>query len=188
MIEQYEYPVSRDGGGINFENLRDNMGFLVSESGRIIQLEISNSEIYLEDGGFSMQATLGDNFLSFFVYTKNIQTGKKHPDFFAAKFVGLAVNYFESKGSPIEKVRDVWPRWSDNYTMFMEEFKKSQDKVRAAKATWSNKVYGDLGFRLDEERIIINEYPNYPTADIVVAYFDRINLYDRKDQRRVEKI
>ncbi len=183
MIEQHEYPVNRNGVGINFENLRDNKGALISASGRIIHSEISDNEIYLEDGGYSMQATLGDDFLSFYIYTKNIQTGKKHPDFFAAKFVGLAVNHFESKGLPIEKVRDVWPRWSDNYTMFMEEFENSQDKVEAAKSTWSSKVYEDLGFKLNEERIIINHYPNYPTADIIVAYFDRINLYGREDQR-----
>lgn len=81
----------------------------------------------------------------------------RHPDMYAGKFVGSALDYFESCGNNISVCKSVWlPPGSDNYDIFMKAFQKTGDKLQAAKATIDAGILAKYGFHnIDEEGILM---------------------------------
>ena len=113
------------------------------------------------DGQLVLEAGLNlseDNTLTFKIITKSKILKRRDPDFFAAQFMKIAIDYFERiRGNEVKRVKGIWEPWSDNYKDFFKSYnKEGRDKeyqqkgqrtlLEAARNTWTARILAGLGF------------------------------------------
>ncbi len=135
-------------------------------SGNVVVSEISENKISLTDqtseNKFKLVATVDkDNVLLFDLRTreKNADGEVVHPDLFAAKFLGYALEYFKANGKEITKAKSIWKPWSVNYKTYMR-LSKTSDAKEAASKTWAGQTFGFYGFSVDKvlDRLIVGKF------------------------------
>ncbi len=187
--ETAKYPYQPGEKGVPFEELLERVGngeskgAFVGGSGRALDYSITEDSIKITDEHdlqYEMEATCRDGVAEFTLFTNvvppdagNSEARVRHPDMFAAKFVSFALQYFKSKDMDVKACKDLWyPPDSDNLDTFKEIYGKTHDKVQAAKATWSAKVFAQNGYtEINEEDIQIDTLLNSDHA--VTANFSR---------------
>lgn len=128
--------------------------------------------------------------LGFNLKTKTKHLRRRHPDFFAGKFIEFAIKYFEQiRGHNIENVKGDWRMSSDNFKAFFMTYDKDgkdrkyfqkdyQVAIDAAKSTWTGRILSNLGFteiddvdlRLYEEgAITIDGYQFYSRVEAIFS-------------------
>lgn len=136
---------------------------------------ISVSDITYPDRG--MSAYLLNGLASFSLQTRSMLTDERedepnpHPDMFAAKFVKFALDYFGSTGEVVNVCKAEWNNPSLNWDTFVAELQEDGDKVRAAKQTWTGKLFTALGFSQIEAEDIT--FKNSGTRLIIYVMFHR---------------
>jgi hypothetical protein len=169
-MERLIYPYKLGKVGIPFEELfrlsrngREE-GVVVSGSGRKLAYEIKNTTLSVRDLEFpdrQLSAKVEGGIATFASQTRvTIQSNKnnslrtRHPDMFAGKFTGIALQYFGDTGININTCKGIWQYWSDNFISFNRVFGQSGDKVKAAKSTWSGQTFIKNGFSEISEKDI----------------------------------
>lgn len=187
--EMAGYPYQPGEKGIPFYELLEragkgeSAGSFVSGSGRTLDYLITEDSLKIADGHnlqYEMEATCRDGVAEFTLFTnvvlpdaRNVEARVRHPDMFAAKFVSFALHYFKSKGIDVRVCEDLWyPPDSDNLDAFKEVYGRTKDKVQAAKATWSAKVFAKFGYTEINENGIQVE-PLLQSGYAVTAIFSR---------------
>lgn len=188
-MERINYPFEPGNIGIHFEEVFKNYtqgkirGIITSGSGASINYKVAKDELYVEDFAFAdrfMHARAEGEVAKFSLQTKTspldviITRGfpwQRHPDMFAKKFVGVALEYFKSNGIEITICKAVWYLNSDNHKAYTQELAIDNDKVRAAKATPSGQIFVSYGYnRINLEDISDSNLFNRHT---VRAFFHR---------------
>jgi len=179
-MERIKYPYEPGKFGIPFEKIdqlykeRRKKGKILSGSGRILICKIDKHSFGIYDSKLqerTMSAAVDDGIITFNLQTKNSDRDmrqefpwERHPDMFAKKFVGMALQYFGDKRIEIDTCRGSWGFLSENLRAYRRELKKSGDKVKAAKSTWSGQTFMGYGFTQIEEKDI-EEKENYIQVD-----------------------
>jgi hypothetical protein len=188
-MERIKYPYEPGKFGIPFEKIdqfykeKRKKGKILSGSGRTLVCEIYKNSFGICDSKFqerTMSALVNDGVVTFDLRTKKSDRDmrqkfpwERHPDMFAKKFVGMALQYFGDKGIEINTCRGSWGSFSDNLRAYNHELKKSGDKVKAAKSTWSGQAFIEYGFtQIEEKDIEENEY--YIQADFHRGHASRV--------------
>lgn len=171
------YPYVPGKYGIPFGDLIDQFkaqglhyGIFKSGSGTKIEFKYFDNSIAVADLAHpdrGMQAEVLNGVASFNLQTRGMVKDKlkdelnPHPDMFAAKFVRFALEYFETIGEEVEMCKGEWHFPSDNWMTFMAELLTHENRVKAAKATWSGKLFRSLGFsRLRKSDISLENTAN----------------------------
>lgn len=200
-ISSYPYEAGRCGIPFDevFSNISSGMntGEIYGGSRRILSYGLSQGNILLtldihdlKDPYYAMVGVLDtqQKILGFALNTKvksqDLQFGlgrTRHPDMFANKFIGIALSYFDSIGYAIHCCRAYWineEKTSDavNYYSFMRAFKRTGNKIEAARQTWTGRVLAEYGFHVStEEDIQFSQDPTgseaYPDENEVYVYF-----------------
>lgn len=71
---------------------------------------------------------------------------QKHPDMHAKAFITTSLALFSYLGHPVTQCKCSWSDWSDNYAQFEQSYNKTNDPKQAALATWSGKIFSQLGY------------------------------------------
>lgn len=187
QVEKLSYPYVPGEYGIPFGDLIDQFkttgkhyGIVTVGSGAEIEFKLFSDLIAVADLAHPdrvMQAELTNRVAFFTLQTRSMLTDDlqsapdPHPDMFAARFVKFALEYFESMGEEIDICRGEWHYPGDNWRTFMAELLAQENAVKAAKATWSGKLFASLGFsRLRKSDVSLNNTGNNIK---VVALFRR---------------
>lgn len=102
------------------------------------------------------------------LYPRLYHKGERHPDLYAAKFIAMALAYFERKRMAINGFFASWEKGGTNYEEFMQAHKKEgRNKIEAAAQTWSARTMARHGFTV-VERVAISE-----DGEKVVALFSK---------------
>lgn len=161
-MERLVYPYEPGRAGIPFEEIfnfsrnGEKEGIVTGGSGRRLQYRIEDSLISIFDTKFGdrqMYARVEKRKARFGLTTKISQMDynkefpwTKHPDMFAKKFVGFALQYFRDMKIPVDICCGIWAPQSDNYKSYIKELEQSGDQVRAAMNTWSGQVFIGYGY------------------------------------------
>ena len=154
MLTEADYPFIEGQKGINpilLQPTKDPIT-IFSASGKPLVFRMDERQVYLaeEDGrNFRLDAQVTAGTLAFDLKTKiTISPGQveRHQDLFAARFVNFALRHFQSFGVLINSVESVWKQDSVNYEDYTNAITAGQDKVTAAKNTWSGRTLGKHGF------------------------------------------
>lgn len=165
MVEQEEYPYVKGSHGIPFSVLKETGGkeVIISGSGKILLCTASSDLLEVsdfDDKNLYLQAHLStDGLLTMALRTHSaVNPEEKHPDMFASRFIELIFRYFANRGREIECFLAQWGTNSDNYSQFMDVFQRSNDKVLAAKSTWSGEIIAKHGLtEIRPEDILVSE-------------------------------
>lgn len=176
QAEKLFYPYIPGEYGIPFSDLidefkfkRKRFGFIHGGSGAEMEFKFNGGLISVRDIAHpdrGMLARLAYGVASFNIQTRKLPTDRwenepdLHPDMFAAKFVSLALEYFQNEGEEVTACEGLWAKGSVNRETFLKELRIHGDHVMAARATWSGKLFSSLGFSRIER------------SDIEVAYSD----------------
>lgn len=190
------YPYEEGQFGIPFVEIfsRINNGKngdeIVGGSGRRLCYRLSrgrrllNFQVFdLDDLYYALESTLdmSDSVIGFSLNTKikpsDIQFGigqTRHPDLFARKFIGVALEFFENLGYRINCCKAYWvneemEEYADNYHSFMNAFRRTGNKAESARLTWTGRALAEYGFTAitDDDVHIIQD----PNDNEVYAYF-----------------
>ena len=163
------YPFSPGTSGIDFNQISNHdirnvqTGYIVAGSGNNLYYKTASNFVYVYDmyegQPVRMKASTSlDGKVAFDIRTKDFKTVSKHPDMYAAQFIGFAFEYFINSGITPKGGRTTWQQGtSDNYQMFVDEYDKSKDKIKAAKSTWTGKVLKNFGFLPEKDSVEITE-------------------------------
>ena len=80
-----------------------------------------DSSISITDHGdetFVMGAAVDEGVAEFVLITRRLNDRQRHPDMFAAEFVGFALMYLEEMRKHVTSIVDIWEQPSDNYKQF----------------------------------------------------------------------
>lgn len=180
MLETINYPYIPGHYGIPLSKLPEKpstivAGGILSGSGRTLEYVISKDRLGIRDiknPKFHLFAKVEDSALSLDLRTKDktFWGGTfRHPDLFASSFVGYAIIHFEKNGVTPTHFIGSWQESSDNYNLFVAEYRKSFDTVQAARATWSAKVLGRYRFLyISEEDITIKSNDEYALIQAII--------------------
>ncbi len=151
-----------------------------SASGRILNAQVGQNYLYLKDADrandrYCLEAYVDrQRLLRFTLFTRlepkpgGIQA-PVHPDFFAGKFVGVALAHMQRFGN-IDAIVSEWGEKSVGYAAFMQAYEKTGDKIGSAKKTWSWKTFSAHGFSAIRS-IQIDQDPHWP--NLVTTTFTR---------------
>lgn len=179
MLEQGNYPYIPGKGGIRLDQVvvKDEQvhGLIKGGSGRSIQYTSSKHMLEFNDPNYEarMTAYVGLGTLRMALQTRNPalfrESRGRHPDFFAGKFIDVALRYFETRSIPITQFKAEWYQKSDNYFQFMVGITIfGEDPIVAAGNTWTGVALGKHGFHLS--------HPNE-------VYFAEKDAYSRQNRR-----
>jgi hypothetical protein len=164
MERQPKYPYEPGKFGIPFEKIFENFrngqqtGTVISGSGREIEFRISKTSLSVCDSEFTDRGILAmvDNqdILTFWIQTEISKLDwsvkkipwNKHPDMFAKDLIYAALQHFENTNTRTDICRCIWRYFSTNHQTYREEFKRSGDRVKAAKSTWAGQRLIECGF------------------------------------------
>ncbi len=139
----------------DFEKKGLHCGIVKGESGAELELEAFENSLKVVDKSNpdrGMEAIVTNGVFSFSVQTRRRITDEcawgdtPHPDMFAARFVRFAIAYFGENGEEVTICQGEWGPYSDNWLVFNDEYGRHGNKARAAKATWSGKLFASMGF------------------------------------------
>lgn len=130
---------------------------IISASGAELTCRISPREILISDQSVDYWMWAGItriDKISFDVFTRDRTLLDNpmcvHPDFFANKFIGSAIDHL-IKATDITGCLGKWYGGRRNYIEFMQNYEESGDKVKAAQTTWSGRTFTQYGFGLVSE-------------------------------------
>lgn len=159
MKTEIDYPF--EGGGIRMEEIlskgeRDVVrGTTTGGSGNELYYTVTPDLIYFADSSdgrdkkywMGAHVDIDGNFM-FDVVTR--RDAEPHPDFFARRFVGVALQQLETRlsqaGRSIETCRGRWEPTSINYGQFFENYRATKSRRQAALSTWTGQVFSGYGF------------------------------------------
>lgn len=186
---ELDYP--KTGAGIDFQPLLADVPtnptgieskVILSASGRSLNTRVGQNLLYVKDADRTNQDYLMEAFvdrnriLRFMLFTRlapklgGIQT-PVHPDFFAGKFVGVALSHLQRFGR-IDSIVSEWGEKSVGYRSFMEAYEMTDDKIGSAKKTWSWKTFSEHGF-CTIKRVVVDLDPLWGKS--VTTTFTRPN-------------
>ena len=158
------YPYIPGDRGIPFDALftraqsGERSGTFISGSNRKLDYLVMEDNISIADPEgeiYIMAALVQEGVASFAMHTKNPENpDERHRDMYAAKFVGIALDYFKSRGHNIQHCIDSWQPGTDTHKDFFDEYGKTGDKVSAAKSNWAGRTYMSNGFTEINESVI----------------------------------
>jgi hypothetical protein len=163
-MEKLNYPYEPGVRGINFEQIFNNFqnkefaGQILGCSGERLSYAIDQEYILVRDiryPGRVMDAIVVGGMACFNLKTKKSQLDKtsnyfpwdRHPDMFARQFVSLALAHFERNKQNVVACKGNWETGSDNLAIYLNEYEKYGDSVRAARATPAGKIFIANGFQ-----------------------------------------
>jgi hypothetical protein len=131
-------------------------GRVISASGRLLDFQVGQAYLHLKDtekanSGYFMEAFLDRHGVLRFSLTTRRQPGVPnqqfavHPDFYAGKFAGVALQHFGTFRA-IEAITSEWCKKSVSFPRFMDTFERTGDKITAAQNTWAWETYSKYGF------------------------------------------
>lgn len=173
-IEQAGYPYIEGSHGIPFDKavLSRKRNDLIGGSGRVLNCYIDPQEILVtdaEDVRLMLVSLLSPNGeLRLGLHSRLKDGSAKHPDLFAARFVDFTIRNFELLGGNIRFLVGAWEPGSDNYRQFFDHLNSSQDRVAAARSTWTGQIAERHGFSLTDESSI-----SWNPSDTVIVRFQR---------------
>ncbi len=129
---------------------------ILSASGRPLDIRIGQNYLNVRDADkandrYALEAFVdrhGKLRFSLFTRIKPKPCGIQapvHPDFFAGKFVGVALAHL-TRFRDIDAIVSEWGKRSIGYQAFMSSFEETGDKIQAAQATWSWRTFSRHGF------------------------------------------
>ncbi|OGH16456.1 MAG: hypothetical protein A3C30_04675 [Candidatus Levybacteria bacterium RIFCSPHIGHO2_02_FULL_40_18] len=185
-VEMVTYPFVAGEKGIPFAQLLElslggkKSGEFTAESGRRMEYLFDDSSISITDHGdetFVMGAAVDEGVAEFVLITRRLNDRQRHPDMFAAEFVGFALMYLEEMRKHVTSIVDIWEQPSDNYKQFFQTYNISHDIVGAARSTWPGRTYARFGFvNIEEADVILPQDPMGP----VWATFSKPTLVQGK--------
>lgn len=97
-----------------------------------------------------------------------------HPDFYAGRFVGFALNYFTQYNQTPTTIRG---RWSPEnlphvWGEYQDALRTTDSKVEAASQTWSGRTFAKHGY------FLFREFDVQEVGDRVETYFKKEQPYD----------
>src|SRR3972149_6335709 len=101
--------------------------------------------------------------------------GIPHPDFFAKAFVGAALGHFQTRlersGQTITECEARWEPRGVNFEKFLEAYRATRSKRKAALSTWTGQVYARYGFgRIrDADVLLMRSNNGYPRGGIYLV-------------------
>jgi len=188
-MERINYPFRPGSEGIPFKTVFDNYvhkindGEIIGGSGANLSYAIERGLLYVEDSVFGdrfMHAYVEDGFAQFNIRTKTspLDTIRhefpwpRHPDMFAKKFIGVALEHFKNDGIEIIGCIGVWEPNSDNHAIYTRELAVDGNRLRAAKATASAKMFAAHGFnKITSNEIKHVPFPHESNKYSVIVYF-----------------
>ena len=175
QTERASYPYIEGETGIPFDQIIEpyktkgkQLGHIRSGSGATLEYTIGSGLITVRDVGYPdrfMSAKVESGIATFNVQTRRSELDKlddnpegAHPDMFAAKFVAFTLQQFHGNNIDVVACQGTWVPGSSNRELFMRSLDEHGDLVRAAKETWSGRLFVSLGFtELKEEDIAVAE-------------------------------
>ncbi len=149
-----------------------------SPSKHELQITFSPVEVSIKDikdDYFYMLATNTAGILELSLITK--KGNLRHPDMKARQFIAFCLNHFSTTAFPIKAFRGIWYGENNvNYKKFRQIYELTDNKVVAAKYTWSGKTFISFGFTeiSDGDVEIKNGYPKLDIqGEVVLALFSK---------------
>lgn len=173
-MDQKDYPNEPGVGGIDFSNLKT--GEIISASGARIQAEVGYGFISLKDKDKELTAEVDDDGnLKLRAFTKDRETGIKHPDLYATKFIELALSHFEKQGIRITAFKDRWNEDTDNFEKFHDVLNRTGSKIEAALSNLPMPLIKRGFTDISDEDILVGNYkaPDSQQPSFVVATFQK---------------
>jgi len=187
QTERVSYPYVEDERGIPFDQIIDSyrsrgehFGDVKGGSGADLIYSIGKDFLIVEDSEFPdrhLWASVIEGTAIFYAQTRSSALDEYinspegvHPDMFASRFIAFSFQYFRENNIEIEACKGVWLPGSSNQDVFMREFEINGDAVKAAKETWSGKLFTSFGFteiREEDINFIVSE----EAAEGVVVLF-----------------
>lgn len=183
MVEaETDYPYIEGEKGISFEVIIERFrtkgkctGVVRGGSGSELEYTVGSDALSIRDIGYP------DRFMSMRVENKivnfNIRTRTSpldtyednpqgvHPDMFAKKFVVFTLGYLSDNNVYITGCKATWVPNSVNRQIFHDEMLVHGDPIKATKATWTGKLFTELGFsEVRSSEMGTEETPNRETA------------------------
>lgn len=161
-------------GGIplNFDEISKSPGGEVEVegvSGQRIKVRVKDNNIHIlslrNEASFNAEIKTGEDgkyYLSFAIFTKEPETNKPNPDFYAGRLADAAIDYFGKKHE-IAGILIEWQPGSDNYEkyfqlkkQFLAEEPEEQAKQKAALGTWEGsriaQPHGFIRVEIEEQK------------------------------------
>lgn len=151
-----------------------------SPTGKHIECFVTPYRIHVfdqEETYYELKAFINHGIAEFTFSTRRINGDLRlaaHPDFYAGKFVGFALDYFTQQKQEPTTIRGRWSAetlaqvWGE----YMDARRTTDSKVAAASQTWSGKTYAAHGYFLFREADVQEE------GSLVEAYFRKEQPYD----------
>ncbi len=174
MVEQAGYPYVEGSHGIPFFQMEEGEGLKINGgSGAILCYDVLPDELQVTDGdvrsSFFLNAKVEDGVLDLSLFTRrNDDNVSQHfPDFFASRFIDVALTHFNNTDAMINYFQAHWSR-GVNYETFNNVLAKTNDPRMAVRETWTYKEMSKRGFVLCRGFDAINI-----TNDLVTVLFER---------------
>lgn len=150
-IEQCNYPYESASHGIDFTSMPDDDFLYIFEggSGAVLSASIAPSMLMLNDeerGGSLVAIADPANRAFNLALSTRLKDGSRHPDLFAAKFIGVALHHFARNGFRPDCLEAEWTPGGDNYNTFKDGMQTHRDKRDAVLATWTARIIAQYGF------------------------------------------
>ncbi|MBI2031583.1 MAG: hypothetical protein HYT08_03110 [Candidatus Levybacteria bacterium] len=187
MVEvEGNYPYIEGKKGISLEAIIERYrtkgkctGVIRGGSGSELQYTVGSDMLSVRDVGYP------DRFMSVQVVSEivnfNIRTRTSpldvyednpqdvHPDMYAKKFIVFALTYLSDNNIFISGCKGTWAPNSINLQIFQDEMSVHGDPVRAAKETWTGKLFAELGYsEIKLEEIGAEETPDGELATTAI--------------------
>lgn len=130
-------------------------GDILGGSGRELEWNLDNSSGFVcfsiideRNSHYQLSAVVSERpgQARFILFTKTKGSGR-HPDMYAKKFIGVALNLFDDLGIEITHCLGDWYRGQTRiFDEFTDAFNSSQSKSLSAKETWAGRAFGEYGF------------------------------------------
>ena len=152
MVEQAGYPYKQGEMGIPFFKMSGE-GCLQGGSGSTLLYYVDQDELKVDDGDnnspFLMHAQVEQGILNLNLFTRaeDDNSSDHFPDFFASKFIDVALRHFSNADTMIEFFEAVWSR-GINYHSFRSNYAKTKDPLFSVTQTWTYSQMSLRGFEV----------------------------------------
>lgn len=187
-MEIRPYPYIPNEIGIPFEDIFQSFAYGVtsgtvqSGSGAELRYDLDTQLLDVQDRLYVdrlMGASVKDGLVKFEIQSRRSRLDvirkdfpwDPHPDMFAHDFVGLSLDFFERNGIFVEACGGAWKPGSINHRVYEDELRTHNDRVAAAKATWSGRTFANYGFSEISHRDV--QHHGLWTGRIITAIFHK---------------